>query len=63
MLPESVVLHVVPEQLEGLLLFPALQDRRGGRRGEGEEGEGRGRRGCRRKGGEGVVGGKGEKGL
>ena len=43
MLPKPVVLHVVPEQLEGLLLFPALQERRGeegGGRG-GEDGEGR----------------------
>ena len=29
--PESVVMHVVPEEPEGLLLFPALQGRRGRR--------------------------------
>ena len=50
MLPETVVLHVVPEQLEGLLLFPALQERRGGEEGEGRgKEEGRGEEGEERR--------------
>ena len=51
-IPEPVVLHVVPEQLEGLLLFPALQGRRrrrgGGRGGGREEGSATGHQSSKR---------------